>query len=149
MQSLLSDMLWRSLLNSTSHPTDLVRSAVGKGYTHVFGQPHGQHLFGGPQADLGLWTFTPGAGPCSVYIKNLPPEADKLFLYERFAQHGAVISVKVLPDETTGQCKGVGFVNYAVPAGAMLAVQVRVPSPTPLPGASISPADHHLHGIGC
>jgi RNA recognition motif-containing protein len=33
--------------------------------------------------------------PASVYIKNLPPEADKLYLYEHFARHGAVLSVKV------------------------------------------------------
>ena len=31
----------------------------------------------------------------SLYIKNLPPEADKLFLYERFAPHGGIASVKV------------------------------------------------------
>lgn len=60
-----------------------------------------------------------------MYVKNLPPEADKLFLYERFAPHGAVLSVKVLVDDQTGQCKGVGFVNYAVPGAAMLAMQVR------------------------
>ncbi|KAK9790968.1 hypothetical protein WJX73_007835 [Symbiochloris irregularis] len=62
-------------------------------------------------------------GPSSVYIKNLPPEADKLFLYQRFAPHGAIQSVKVLTDEDSQQCKGVGFVNYVVPTGAMLAVQ--------------------------
>ena len=31
----------------------------------------------------------------SLYIKNLPPETDKLFLYERFAPHGGIASVKV------------------------------------------------------
>ena len=31
----------------------------------------------------------------SLYIKNLPPETDKLFLYERFAPHGSIASVKV------------------------------------------------------
>ena len=31
----------------------------------------------------------------SLYIKNLPPGADKLYLYERFARFGAVLSVKV------------------------------------------------------
>lgn len=67
------------------------------------------------------------AGPSSVYIKNLPPDADKLFLYQRFAPHGAIQSVKVLTDEDSQQCKGVGFVNYVVPTGAMLAVQVSTP----------------------
>lgn len=31
----------------------------------------------------------------SLYVKNLPPEADKCFLYERFAPFGAIMSVKV------------------------------------------------------
>ena len=33
--------------------------------------------------------------PSSVYVKNLPPEADKLFLYEKFAPYGGISSVKV------------------------------------------------------
>ena len=43
-----------------------------------------QQAYGGPQQ------------PASVYIKNLPAEADKLYLYEHFARHGAVLSVKVI-----------------------------------------------------
>lgn len=71
-----------------------------------------------------LWSAgSAGTGPSSIYVKNLPPEADKLFLYERFAPHGAILSVKVLVDEQSGQCKGVGFVNYAIPPAALLAVQ--------------------------
>lgn len=31
----------------------------------------------------------------SLYVKNLPPLADKLFLYEKFAPFGAILSVKV------------------------------------------------------
>jgi len=31
----------------------------------------------------------------SLYIKNLPPEADKLYLYEHFARFGGISSVKV------------------------------------------------------
>lgn len=60
--------------------------------------------------------------PCSVYVKNLPAEADRLFLYERFAPHGAVHSVKILSDEQNGKCRGVGFVNYGDMKGAMKAV---------------------------
>lgn len=74
-----------------------------------------------------------------MYIKNLPPEADKLFLYQRFAPHGAIQSVKVLTDEDSQQCKGVGFVNYVVPTGAMLAVQVSNASQTAL--LRLGPAD--------
>lgn len=60
--------------------------------------------------------------PCSLYVKNLPADADRLFLYEKFAPHGAIYSVKVLPDEQTGKCKGVGFVNYGDAAGARRAI---------------------------
>ena len=31
----------------------------------------------------------------SVYVKNLPQDADKLFLYEKFAPYGGISSVKV------------------------------------------------------
>jgi RNA recognition motif-containing protein len=61
--------------------------------------------------------------PVSLYIKNLPPEADKLFLYEHFAPHGPVLSVRILNDEQTGKCRGVGFVNYADPTSALAAIQ--------------------------
>lgn len=60
--------------------------------------------------------------PCSLYVKNLPADADRLFLYEKFAPHGAIYSVKVLPDEQTGKCKGVGFVNYGDVVGARRAI---------------------------
>lgn len=53
----------------------------------------------------------------SLYIKNLPPEADKLFLYEHFAPLGAILSVRLLTDDS-GACRGVGFVNYADPCSA-------------------------------
>lgn len=33
--------------------------------------------------------------PTALYIKNLPADADKLYLYERFARFGAILSVKV------------------------------------------------------
>jgi RNA recognition motif-containing protein len=34
-------------------------------------------------------------------------------LYEKFSPYGAILSVKVLSDPQTGQCRGIGFVNYA------------------------------------
>ncbi|MEW5297172.1 MAG: hypothetical protein WDW36_000397 [Sanguina aurantia] len=42
-----------------------------------------------------------GRMSASLYVKNLPLNADKLFLYERFAPFGAILSVKVLTDEET------------------------------------------------
>ena len=77
--------------------------------------------FGGMQAPR-MRPNIPGAPSASVYIKNLPPTCDKLLLYEHFAPQGAILSVKVLTDSTTGQCRGVGFVNYANPMAAMSAV---------------------------
>lgn len=43
-------------------------------------------------------------------LQNLPVDADKLFLYEKFSPYGAILSVKVLNDPQSGQCRGVGFV---------------------------------------
>ena len=39
----------------------------------------------------------PPGGPGSCHVGNMPPDADKLYLYERFAPHGAIVSVKVPP----------------------------------------------------
>lgn len=58
---------------------------------------------------------------CSLYIKGMPEDADKLWLYEKFARFGAVQSVRVLVDEHTGKCNGIGFVNYNDPMGARIA----------------------------
>ncbi|KAK9849372.1 hypothetical protein WJX84_011388 [Apatococcus fuscideae] len=63
-----------------------------------------------------------GGAPSSLYVKNLPQEADKLYLYERFAPHGAILGIKVLMAPETGKCKGVAFVNYATNDAAMTAV---------------------------
>ena len=52
-------------------------------------------------------------------------QADKLFLYEKFAPLGAILSVRVLTDET-GSCRGVGFVNYADPRAASQARLIRI-----------------------
>ena len=49
-------------------------------------------------------------------------QADRLYLYEFFAPHGAVLSVRVLTDDA-GACRGVGFVNYADNTSALAAIQ--------------------------
>ncbi|KAI8471201.1 MAG: hypothetical protein J3K34DRAFT_458441 [Monoraphidium minutum] len=59
----------------------------------------------------------------SLYVKNLPLDADKCFLYERFAPYGAIMSVKVLCDSDTKVCRGVGFVNFAQHDDAARAMQ--------------------------
>lgn len=62
-----------------------------------------------------------GGGMCSVYIKYLPEVTDRLWLYEKFAPFGAVLSVRVLTNED-GLCKGVGFINYGDQDAAQRAV---------------------------
>jgi RNA recognition motif-containing protein len=61
---------------------------------------------------LGLLTtlVSPSATVCRLPLQNLPTDADKLFLYEKFSPYGAILSVKVLNDPQSGQCRGVGFV---------------------------------------
>jgi RNA recognition motif-containing protein len=51
-------------------------------------------------------------GAASLYIKGMPEDADKLWLYEKFARFGGITSVRVLIDDQTGKCNGIGFVNY-------------------------------------
>ncbi|GMH40562.1 hypothetical protein BSKO_08466 [Bryopsis sp. KO-2023] len=57
----------------------------------------------------------------SIYVAKLPPDADRLFLYEKFAPFGGVSSVRILFDENR-KCTGVGFVNYLDPTCAKRAV---------------------------
>lgn len=64
-----------------------------------------------------------GAGSASLYVKNLPPEADELLLYRTFSPLGALLSCKVHTDPSTGRCRGVGFVNFADQASAVRALQ--------------------------
>ena len=54
----------------------------------------------------------------------------------RFAPHGAILSVKVLQEEHANRCRGVGFVNYTDPQGALNAIQN-------VNGMKV--ADKHLH----
>lgn len=65
-----------------------------------------------------------GAAPssaASIYIKGMPETADKLWLYEKFARFGGIASVRVLIDEQSGKCNGIGFVNYVSADAARLA----------------------------
>lgn len=72
----------------------------------------------------------------SLYVKNCPPEADDLWVYERFSPYGAVLSVKVLHEEESKRCRGICFVNYTDLQGALNAIQH-------LNGRKV--ADKHLH----
>lgn len=50
-------------------------------------------------------------------------QTDRLWLYEKFAPFGGVLSVRVLTTEA-GTCRGVGFINYVDAESAHRAVQV-------------------------
>jgi len=48
----------------------------------------------------------------SVCVKNLPTFADDLWMYRRFSQYGGIHSVRAMQNQETGQCQGLGFVNF-------------------------------------
>jgi hypothetical protein len=98
-------------------PMGQYATALGRATGNPFASPGGSVL-----DTLASLAASPQLS-CSLYIKNLPANADKLFLYERFAPYGAVLSVKVLHDTPTGQCRGVGFVNFTDHASAVRAIQ--------------------------
>lgn len=60
----------------------------------------------------------------SVCVKGMPSTADRLWMYENFSQFGAIIGLRILIDETSGLCNGIGFINYADPGGAYRARQM-------------------------
>jgi hypothetical protein len=64
-----------------------------------------------PNASSVLQKTATGGGS-SIYIKGLPENADKLWLYEKFSRFGGILSVRVLVDEKSGKCNGIGFVNF-------------------------------------
>eukprot|EP00112_Aurelia_sp_Birch-Aquarium-sp1_P014858 Seg3239.2 transcript_id=Seg3239.2/GoldUCD/mRNA.D3Y31 product="ELAV-like protein 2" protein_id=Seg3239.2/GoldUCD/D3Y31 len=48
--------------------------------------------------------------PWCIFVYNLPTTSTELTLFQLFAKHGAIDSVKVITDEEK-KCKGFGFVN--------------------------------------
>jgi len=63
-------------------------------------------------------------GGSSIYIKGLPEDADKLWLYEKFSRFGGILSVRVLVDEHSGRCNGIGFVNFTNSESACAAHEI-------------------------
>eukprot|EP00747_Dinoflagellata_sp_TGD_P185806 gnl/TRDRNA2_/TRDRNA2_42537_c0_seq1.p1 gnl/TRDRNA2_/TRDRNA2_42537_c0~~gnl/TRDRNA2_/TRDRNA2_42537_c0_seq1.p1 ORF type:complete len:376 (-),score=88.14 gnl/TRDRNA2_/TRDRNA2_42537_c0_seq1:96-1103(-) len=59
----------------------------------------------------------------NLYVKDLSPAADDLFLYRAFARFGAIESARAMvnPD---GSCTGIGFVKFATAADAQKAIGV-------------------------
>lgn len=47
----------------------------------------------------------------SIYVGNLPWSATEEQVQELFAEHGTVLSVKLINDRETGRARGFGFVE--------------------------------------
>ncbi|VDM95825.1 unnamed protein product [Thelazia callipaeda] len=62
-----------------------------------------------------------GAGWC-IFVYNLPPETEDSVLWQLFGPFGAVLSVKIIKDFSTGKCKGYGFVTMGQYEDAVTAI---------------------------
>ncbi|XP_025110595.1 ELAV-like protein 3 isoform X3 [Pomacea canaliculata] len=71
-------------------------------------------------------TATPTAlnstGWC-IFVYNLAPDTEDSVLWQLFGPFGAVQSVKVIRDYTSGKCKGFGFVTMTNYEEALVAIQ--------------------------
>lgn len=70
----------------------------------------------------GINSYSP-AVLSSVCVKGLPPNTDRLWMYEHFARFGAIAGMRILIDESSGLCNGTGFINFADAFGAERAKQ--------------------------
>ena len=58
----------------------------------------------------------------SIYVGNLPWSATEEQVQNLFAEHGEVLSVKLVNDRETGRARGFGFVEMEEP-GASAAIE--------------------------
>jgi len=56
-----------------------------------------------------------------LYVGNLPYSATEERLQQHFAQHGSVVSARIITDKFSGRSKGFGFVEMASDAEAQKA----------------------------
>jgi len=57
-----------------------------------------------------------------LYVGNLPFSVTSADLEQMFTPHGAIESVTIITDRSTGQSKGFGFVEMSSPAEADAAI---------------------------
>jgi RNA recognition motif-containing protein len=57
-----------------------------------------------------------------LYVGNLPYSVTEERLHQHFAQHGSVISARIVTDKFTGRSKGFGFVEMSSDAEAERAI---------------------------
>ena len=53
-----------------------------------------------------------------LYVGNLPYSATEERLQQHFAQHGSVVSARIITDKFSGRSKGFGFIEMASDAEA-------------------------------
>lgn len=58
-----------------------------------------------------------------IFVYNLAPDTEDSVLWQLFGPFGAVQSVKVIRDYTSGKCKGFGFVTMTNYEEALVAIQ--------------------------
>jgi RNA recognition motif-containing protein len=56
-----------------------------------------------------------------LYVGNLPYSATEERLQQHFAQHGSVVSARIITDKFSGRSKGFGFVEMSSEAEAQKA----------------------------
>ena len=57
-----------------------------------------------------------------LYVGNLPYSATEERLQQQFAQHGSVLSARIVTDKFSGRSKGFGFVEMGSDAEAQKAI---------------------------
>lgn len=69
----------------------------------------------------------------TIFIRHLPPDTDDVWLYRIFSPFGALApkGVTAMKDRETGECKGIGFINFLESSAAQAAIAT-------LDGAQIS-----------
>jgi RNA recognition motif-containing protein len=59
---------------------------------------------------------------CNLYVNDIPPEADDLWMYRTFSPYGAISSVRIMKDEN-GLSRGFGFVMFVHVQDAFNAIE--------------------------
>jgi hypothetical protein len=64
-----------------------------------------------------------GPRGCNLFVFHLPNEITNWDLYLLFRRHGTILSVHIMVNKTTGLSKGYGFVSFANPEDARVAIE--------------------------